>query len=124
MRAGNPVLVPDMILELTAESPPNLIIDASRHLDKLAIEYPAFEPLILAIAEYLNAISHEKHALERLRLCELITETTSNGTRSEYAAKLPELRLDAAHSSEASDIARNKVLYSARDLQEAPDPIR
>ena len=124
MRASNPILTTETVLDLTADSPSASILNASRQLENIAIEFPSLESQVLAIAEYLNAISHEKHALERLRLCELITETTGTETRVEYMAKLPELRFNAARSSEASKIARDKILMNSQDPYETQDPIR
>ena len=105
MRATNQV--PLSILDITAASPSSTIVSASQSLDNLAVEFPALESRILRIAKFLNAVAHEKHALERLGLCELIVSTAKHTCiKEEYSAKLPELRAETERRARASAMAR------------------
>lgn len=109
MRAP-PDQAPLSILEITAASPSSSIITASKSLDNLAIQFPALESRILRAAKFLNAIAHEKHALERLGLCELIVSTAKHTCiKEEYRAKLPELRAETERRAIASDMARSRL---------------
>ena len=108
MRA--PDQVPANILEITAASPSSNIVAASRSLDDFAVEFPALESYILKVAKFLNAVAHEKHALERLGLCELIVSSTKHDcVKEEYSAKLPELRAETERRARASDMARARL---------------
>ena len=108
MRA--PDQVPPNILEITAASPSSIIVAASRSLDDFAVEFPALESYILRVAKFLNAVAHEKHALERLGLCELIVSSAKHDcVKQEYGAKLPELRAETERRATASDAARARL---------------
>ena len=108
MRA--PDQVPPNILEITAASPSSIIVEASRSLDDFAVEFPALESYILRVAKFLNAVAHEKHALERLGLCELIVSSAKHDcVKQEYRAKLPELHAETERRARASDMARARL---------------
>ena len=102
--------VPSNILEITAASPSSSIVAASQSLDDFAVEFPALESYILRVAKFLNAVAHEKHALERLGLCELIVSSAKQDcVKQEYSAKLPELRTETERRARASDMARARL---------------
>ena len=102
--------VPSNILEITAASPSSSIVAASQSLDDFAVEFPALESYILRVAKFLNAVAHEKHALERLGLCELIVSSAKHDcVKQEYSAKLPDPRTETERRARASDMARARL---------------